>query len=162
MATAEAPSSLFEDFPDEEAKAEIVPAASDELRHHERVKLARKSSEDLAAERIKTLENSLFERSMTIVDAALSFADFDDLENVPQDWVEKYGMEEAERRFRIAKEARLPNKDAAAGLGMARAVAIGIARTRSMEKQGPKTLNVQFVQLTAPLPQFPEKELETE
>jgi len=147
---------IFAGLPDEPEPitAEIVPAPPKHISRKERVE-----------ERLAELEASIYEDSLQTVDDILKFADVEpeqlkEGERPPEVWVEKLGLEGAKRRLRVAKYALLPKKDAPVGISVACNLVAAISNARAKTQQGPKTLNVQFVQISAPLPVFPEIEVE--
>lgn len=114
------------------------------------------------ADRIRSMEDELLEESLEVVEGALMFAHIaPDQKEPPEEWVERWGREKAERMFRLAGYGLMANKDAPVGIKVARDIATGILRNRATEKMGPRELNVAFVQMPmAALPQYPEKEIE--
>lgn len=126
--------------------AEIVPAPIRAVSQHAR---------------LERIQDDLLERSLAVVDGSVSFADIEPgaLEPPPE-WIEQYGHEGAMRRLRVARASWMNAKEAPVGIKVAAQVAVGILRAKAQEKSGPKTLNIAVVQMTAPLPQFEEREIE--
>jgi len=105
---------------------------------------------------MKTLEAELFLESMQIVSDMNKCKYIDPGQSEPpEEWVEELGYKAAKERLRLANAGWMSKKEAPIALQVAQAVVIGISRSRASEKAGPKTLNVQVVQMSAPLPQFP-------
>lgn len=112
-------------------------------------------------ERLQRIKDDLLERSLNIVDASVRFAELDpDSEEPPPSWIRQYGLEEARVRARIARTGWLPTKDAPSGVKTAAAVAIGIMRANAQEKAAPVAINIAVVKMTAPMPEFLERDIE--
>ena len=119
------------------------------------VPVEKKSKIQLRAEALRSIEDGILERSQAVVDDALHFGEFDPEDpNPPQAWVEELGQERAEKRLRMAKYALMSAKEAPVGLAIAKATFASIIKARATEKQGPRQLNVNVVNMTAPLPEF--------
>ncbi len=133
------------------------------------------SIEQVREQTMKSLEAELFLESMQVVTESLKFREIDAplkdengneyfaQNQPPAHWVEELeerfpgrGVEMAEQRLRCAQAGWMSKKNSPVAVQVAQAVAIGISRSRASEKAGPRTLNVQVVQMSAPLPQFPE------
>ena len=108
---------------------------------------------------IEVLEDTVFEDSLRVIGAALKFADIDS-PDPPAEWVDEYGDKEARVRHRIATFATMNAKDAPVALKLAATTLIGLTKARAMRGAAPKSLNVQLVQMSAPLPTFPVREIE--
>lgn len=110
---------------------------------------------------IRSLESDLLEKSLTVaMDSMRAFEISPDQEEPPEAWVKELGVKGAVERLRTAKMSLLSKKEAPVAIDVAKTVAMGIIRARSVEKTGPKVLNVQFVNLpTAVLPKIPELDL---
>jgi hypothetical protein len=120
-----------------------------------------KTPKQTQLERIRAIEDSIYQQSASVVFGALRFADLTpESEEPPQSWVDELGKEEAWRQFRSARYATMPGKDAPEGIKVASTVFAAITKARAAEKGGPRNLNVAFVQMSAPLPQFPVVEVE--
>lgn len=107
--------------------------------------------------RLLDLESKVLERNLEILDSSARFADFDpDADAPPPGWVEELGLEEAQRRFRVAKCAAMPASAAPIALKMAPAVVTGILKAQAARDNGPKLqLNAQIFQIPmAELPQY--------
>lgn len=113
--------------------------------------------------RLEILEEEVLHDSLVLIGSAMRFAEIPEGGAVPEKWIEEYGEEEAKIRAKIAGFACMSNKDAPVALKMAVTAMLGIQKARSLrDTGGTKTLNLQIVQITAPLPQFAEKEIEGE
>lgn len=105
---------------------------------------------------LKSLEAELFLESMQIVADSFKFREIaPDQQEPPPEWVQEMGHKKAMERLRSAQAGWMSKKDSPVAVQVAQAVVIGISRSRATEKAGPKNLNVQVVQMSAPLPQFP-------
>lgn len=132
--------------------------------------------------RLRSLEDNLLERSMRIIDSALSFEEIEDPSgqaeaeppvvkmqsdgsvdlqraDIPLEWIQELGYEKALRRLRVARAAWRGAKDAPVGLKMATAVFNGIVKARATEKATPTQINIIAVPMSAPLPDFPRRKL---
>lgn len=127
---------------------------------HDKLTRASKKVED----DLRDIENDILHKSLSVVSAAVAFAEVDEHElNVPEAWIEQYGLEEATRRFRIAKGAWRSTKEAPNGILVAMKVATSIVQARSTERAAPKALNVTWINNTgAPAPAYPELIVESE
>lgn len=95
---------------------------------------------------LASVEDELFNKSSEILSGALSFADIDP-ENPapPSEWLEKYGPDEAGRRFRLAKYALMSAKEAPVGIKVAESLARGIMKSRALQKAAPQALSVAYL-----------------
>lgn len=126
------------------------------------------SVEEKRYKALKTIEEELFESSMIIMRDSNRFVEIDAGQTEPpQQWVNELegdfpgrGLEMAMRRLRAANAGWMTKKDAPVAVQVAAALVVGIGRSRSAEKAGPRTLNVQLVQVSAPLPSFPSLRLQ--
>jgi hypothetical protein len=111
------------------------------------------SAKEQRQEALQAVEEEILVESLSIVENALSFQDIEPgTQTPPPDWVERLGVEGAQKRLRMANAAWMSNKDAPMGLQLARATAVGIIKARSSEKQGNRTLNVVQINMPAPAP----------
>ena len=111
--------------------------------------------------RLQRLEDDLLERAMNIVDGSMAFSEIDPAdEQPPKEWIAEFGEEGARRRMRVARASWMNAKEAPVGIKVAAQVAVGIMRANAQKNTGPKVLNIAVVQMTAPLPQFEEREIE--
>lgn len=149
------------------SKAEASPHAA--LPPVQVVKRKREQSVEQRREAtLKTIEADLLRNSMEVVGDSLRFREIDPGQiDPPSEWVEELesahpgkGLELANQRLRCANAGWMNKKDSPVAVQVAQALAIGIIRSRSAEKSGPRTLNVQVVQMSAPLPDFPRLRLE--
>ena len=138
---------LFDDLPS-------VPAP---------IQLASKEAVELDAhERIKSIESEVFQSASEVTLGAFRFADIDpEATEPPQAWIDAHGREEALKRFRLAKAGAEGAKTAPAALRMAAALVAAGIKAKAMEKAGPRALAIQFVQMSAPLPDFPRRIVDT-
>lgn len=75
-------------------------------------------------------------------------------------WVEAFGEERAKRIRRIARAAWANKKEAPVILENARSIYTNGVKARALTEAAPRTMNVQVVQMTAPLPNFQRKRIE--
>ena len=117
------------------------------------MKASRKSSKAVAIsreesdfDRIRAIENGLHEKAASILGHALRAPEINPGQTeIPAQWLQEMTQEEAERALRIANAAWASQKEAAA------------MKARAHENQGPRTLNATIVQMSAPMPVFPER-----
>lgn len=120
------------------------------------------------AAKIKQFEDEILEDSLNVVSAVLSFSDISgpdhDEEDIPQLWLDRCGGDRvlAAKRMRIAKEAWKPKNMAAAAVDVATKISSSIIKARSVEKGGPRVLNISVVHLSQPLPTFDVIDVESE
>lgn len=115
------------------------------------------SVEQQREQTLKSLEADLFLESMQIVADSFKFREIAPGQNEPpESWVAELGYQKAMERLRSAQAGWMSKKDSPVAVQVAQAVVIGISRSRASEKAGPRTLNVQVVQMSAPMPVFPE------
>ena len=128
----------------DEVKAELL---FDEA--PDRQSLANKDRIALAldqAERLKSIEDEMLERSLQVVGGAVDFAELDpENPQMPTGWVEKYGQEAALRRYRAALAGLANPKEAPVGLKVATQFAVGAIKARATASGGSKTLNIKKV-----------------
>ena len=104
---------------------------------------------------LQGVEDDLLENSLTVLNDSLKFSEIDPGGAAPPpEGVEELGEKKAQARFRIAQASWMSAKEAPVGIKVAAQVATGILKARAAERQGPRELNVSFVQMTAPMPQF--------
>ena len=115
------------------------------------------------SQRLKALEDSILEKSLRTVDAALHWEDIDPgAEGPPQAWIDEVGAEEASKRFRVARAAWLNAKEAPVGLNMARTTALGITKVRSAIKASSPTLQINLVSFASPMADIEAIDVESE
>ena len=124
---------------------------------------------ELSLDVFKQLEEELFNESAQVIHGALAFADvseedmreFRETQKLPEGWRERYGLNGARKRMRLAMAAWLPASEAPVGLKLAQATYIGIARVRAGDKLIAHQLNIGIIQIPeSARPLFPEKEVE--
>jgi hypothetical protein len=144
-----------------ETPAEAIPKAAAHLAEYIPPSPPAKSWDKATpAERIQEVQDSLLARSAEVIDAAISFQDIEENDvSAPPEWVEKYGQERAERRFRVAKAAWRNGKAAPVGLTIARDMYVGITKAQAAEKSAPTQLNV-AIQMNVQVPDFEEIDVE--
>lgn len=107
-------------------------------------------------ESLRTVEDKILTKAMTVVQDALHFADIDmGTEVCPAEWIDDIGPEAAARRYRAATWAQLNQKEAPVGLKYAKEVLVGIVKARATEKQEPRKLNIAITKIDFQLPEFP-------
>jgi hypothetical protein len=126
-------------------KSAVMKAAHDDL------KAETMKARDEADLRLRHMADSIFAQHLQVISDASEFRNIDpSLPEPPAEWVEELGYEEAQNRFRIARAAWLPLKDAPVGLKISQQIVTGIMKAKATEKGGPRTLNVIAVQMTTP------------
>jgi hypothetical protein len=120
---------------------------------------AKKPEAEVRAERIEAVERELYQRNLEVLLDASYFGEAGDLSTVPQPWIEELGVEEATRRFKIAKAAMLAPKEAPTGLGVAKHIVSAFAKAKA-SAQAPRTLNVNLITVAVGPRLLPEQELE--
>ncbi|MHC4647300.1 MAG: hypothetical protein ACYTBJ_17555 [Planctomycetota bacterium] len=114
------------------------------------------SIEEQAMRGMKKLEQTMLDSSMRVITDTCNFdeLDPDNIDAIPEKWIEEHGELEAKRKHRVAKAGWLPNKEAPIAIQTATKIAIGIIRARATEKSGPKILNIQPISMVAPKQRF--------
>lgn len=94
-------------------------------------------------ERIRELEDQMLHEALEVVGDTVNFADVgpDDVD-VPPEWIDKYGFEQATKRFRRMKAAWMSSKHAPVALGIAASFATKIVKARAVEKQAPRAIGI--------------------
>ena len=114
--------------------------------------------EEAELERIRALEGALHQQAAKIVEYTLRAPEIDpSKDEIPAAWLNTMTRDDAERAFRIARAAWASQKDSPAFLKTASNFLATSMKIRSNEQGGPKVLNATIVQVTQPLPQFPER-----
>jgi hypothetical protein len=91
-----------------------------------------------------------------IVEAGLSFADISPADVAPpKKWVDALGVEEAERKFRLARAAWLPSREAPAGLGIATDILKMDAKVQAAKGAPPTHLGI-AIQVNVQPREYPE------
>ena len=127
--------------------AEIIPAPQDRpLTQQEKANIV-----------LDGLQDSIYNEALQVIDDCMHFADvepdeLDPKKPPPKEWVAAIGIKAARRRARCARYALLPKKDAPIAVSLAAGTVASISAARARTNQGPKTLNVQVVQLSGPMP----------
>lgn len=112
-------------------------------------------------ERIESVERELYERNLRVLLDASYFGDASDLSTVPQPWIEELGVEEATRRFKIAKAALLAPKEAPTGLGISKHIVSAFAKAKA-QAGAPKSLHVNLISIAVGPKELPSIDLESE
>lgn len=153
---------LFQELDQGSAGAETSLVSSSPARSPQPTQvISRKKSKLSIAEQreqtIKNIESELLRDSMEVVNDTLRFREITPGQDEPPPaWVREVGQKRAVERLRVANAGWMSKKDAPIAVQLAQVVAVGIIRSRATEKAGPKTFNVAMVQMSAPLPTFPE------
>lgn len=135
--------------------AQVIKKPLAERRRQEKLEKAKQRERSLRA-----IESEMLEKSIQISMDCMRFAEVEpDSDEPPGSWVRELGYDKAMERLKLAKSGWMNKKEAPIGVQIAQVIAVGIIRSRATEKAGPRTLNVQMVQMSAPLPTFPELEL---
>ncbi len=110
---------------------------------------------------IRAVEDEIYVEAASTVRDTLRFKEIDPAqEEPPLEWIAELGEHEAKKRHRLARSGWMPSKDAPVGLKLAQDTLVGFAKVRAAEKQGPRTLNMVYVKLSAPMPEFDEVEVD--
>ncbi len=123
------------------------------------------SIQEIQNGRLRVLEDEVFEENLGVLEAVAQFADVDpkNADEVPEDLIESLGLKEATRVHRLRNYGLMSAKDAPVGIKIAAQIVTGIMRARSAEKGGSKSLNINVVQFTVPVPdQYEEVEVDNE
>lgn len=100
--------------------------------------------------RVKAIEDRLFDKASEVLDGVLAFADVkaDDV-SPPGEWIEEYGLERAEKRFRMAKYGLMSAKEAPVAIKVAQAHHASITNSRAKERNAPISLNAALILIPA-------------
>lgn len=144
---------FWDDIAEDEAPAQIVAQAPSEA-----VDLGRRA----AIQELVRIEEDIYAGDLATIRDTASFRDIDpNATEPPEEWVEKYGLEEATRRHRIARAAWLPEKQSPVGLKLANQRLLGIQKARSQEN-AVRQLNAVVVKVEiGAMPAYPIKKVET-
>jgi hypothetical protein len=118
-----------------------------------------KTEDELRMAEVARIQDEVLVSNMGVVAKMARFADIDEFEDhktseTYASWVERHGKEEANRMWRIAKAAWLPNSSAPVALKYCTSVVLGILRAKATEKAaGNKQLSVA---IAMPYPDDPE------
>ncbi len=123
--------------------------------------------QDLAA----LMEAELFIESGRHMRDAMRFAEWDPTDQVEQQrcfdrWVQEFGgdaaaLERAKQLRNLVRALWLGKKDAPRAIDVAQAIYVAGVKKRATDNT-PKQMNVQVVQMSAPMPQFAVKRIENE
>ncbi len=105
------------------------------------------------------MEDQLADDCFKVITAAMKFAEIDDSGTPPPEWIEEYGEKEALIRYRLAVAGSMNVSEAPFALKMATQTMVAVLKARAT-RTAPRPLSLQLVQITAPLPAFPEKEMD--
>ena len=111
---------------------------------------------ELRQERLQTIEDDLLESTMLVTDGACRFGEIDpgDLETIPQEWINDLGYDRAVIRHRVAVSATKPMREAPIGITIAAKVVTGIIRARTAERATGRSLNINMITMTKPIPKY--------
>lgn len=133
-------------------EAEIVPERRDRLREQNEV----------FAE-IRGIEERMLVRGLGIMDGVLSFADIDPgQQEPPQEWIDALGLQEAQKRLRVARACWMNAKEAPVGLQLTQRFVSGAQKSRALENVDRRPLQVTVVNIGAPAAAQDYPELEAE
>lgn len=121
-----------------------------------------KASTDFAEKKSfdnERMEDQLADDCFRVITSAMKFAEIDDSGNPPEEWVEQYGEKEARIRYKLAVAGSMNVSEAPFALKMATQTMVAVLKARA-SRSAPRPLSLQLVQITAPLPAFPEKEMD--
>ncbi len=113
---------------------------------------------------IRALEQSIFQRTMEVLDAASRFGEVDPTNLEPsRAMMDDFGHdpEKLAQVNRLARYALMNAKEAPVGLAIAKSVAVGLARAQAMSKSAPRTMNVAILHVGGEL-NLPTQVLEDE
>lgn len=122
-------------------------------------------SKHLTEAQVREMEDTLYNRSLELCEGLTAMQEIDpEDKEPPPDWVTKYGRKRAEERFRIAKYGLLNQQEAPNGLRLVSHTLGQMLKARSLEKNNgmERNINVQFIQMTAPMPDFRRKKIDHE
>jgi hypothetical protein len=114
---------------------------------------------------LQALEQKLVTQSATIIEDALRFTEWpvddpDAQKATYELWLDTEGPEVAKRRRSAIVAAWASKKDAPVGLDIARSIFVAGMKASAQRGTGQSTMNVQIVQMSAPMPNFPRKRIE--
>jgi hypothetical protein len=145
-------------------KGSVVPAVQ-ATGHLVKPSEAPLTKEEIINGQLRELENEILVQNLEQIQHAQAWPevapelDPKDDSLIPEDWVKKHGPKKAKEKYRVARAALLPNKEAPVGLSQAVKVATGIIKARANEKSGPKILNLNLVEMPQVIIQYPETEV---
>lgn len=123
------------------AKAEIVPKARPGL-----------TSREEQEEVLRDVESELYTEVMAAVAGVSAFGQLDpeNIDEIPQAWIDELGEEQATIKHRHAKVGWMNRKEAPVGVTVATNTFVGIAKARAAEKGAPRSLNLIQVSMPGP------------
>jgi hypothetical protein len=104
------------------------------------------------AEALRTIEQRMFHKAMVVAESIMAAADIDvqNLEDSKRRFIDEYGQEDGEKRFRVALAAWQNSKDAPAFLKLSTSVATAGAKARAAAPPAVAQVNISFVQMNGP------------
>lgn len=111
--------------------------------------------EDRKDNRLREIENSIYERGLMVIDGVSRFGQVDpqNPDEVPDEILDDFrgDIRAQQHAHRLAKYALINAKEAPVGIAVMSRVVVGIAKARSMEKAAPRSLNVAFINVSSPI-----------
>lgn len=118
-----------------------------------------RESASAAVDRLKEIELELLEKANVIVQDAMSFYELDDAaKEPPPGWIDKYGEDEAWRRFRRVIAGQASGAFAPIGVKVATNVMTSIIKKSKEEDRSPQ-LNIRVAELQLAI-NYPTKKIE--
>ena len=101
---------------------------------------------------IRAIEDQLHMQALEIHLHANAFREIDPMiQEPPAEWIAELGEKKAWQKFRAARAAWLPAKEAPVAFALAKSTMINIIKARATEKSGDRNLNVQIIQMNVQL-----------
>lgn len=139
-------------LPDEAVEGEIVPSAKALI---DRPLNGHTMLRDVAAEIVDGVTR--------VSKDILHFADIEPTDEAPpEEWVAELGHADAMRRLRTAKYALMSPKEAPVALKIIAQFGGNIIKAKAAERNVTNELHIERVYLTAPVPTYPELEIESD
>jgi hypothetical protein len=92
-------------------------------------KISKKSKQT----QLERIDDNMLYGSLNILDGVLDFADLNpEDEEPPASWVERYGEEDAWKRFRLARVGWLPSKNLPSGVKIASTLVTEVLKAKMM------------------------------
>lgn len=120
--------------------------------------------DSLPLDTIRAAEDKLLTQCLNIIESSLDFAALGftasgelDPDSIPLEWNDLSDSEKA-RKIRLAKYSCLPTVDVPYGVKAAFATAMGIIKSRAVEKSGTKVFNMEVSTFPAPSPLTKDKD----
>jgi hypothetical protein len=105
----------------------------------------------------RDLQATLYEQAAKVVGDVLLFSELEPgAKEVPEEWIRKFGAEEARIKFNMATAGWMSQKSAPIGVTIAQRQVLGIMKAKATEEAAPRSLSVTLIQ-GGPMPTFPEK-----